>query len=273
MQDIVDKIADGGQRVALWLKRYIFGNGADSLYDVRASVAIGYLLSIFLWWIPVLGQMVMGYVSGRKAGTPFRGMVCVAMAAGLALLSVYVFCLIAFGQYGFPGTDLATIAAAIGAFSPVLSSTAVCLTPFFVAGTSGINVGLFATAIAFGFVGGIMSSQARKEAASLMATGAVGDTLRTHARSLDLYAQNKTLGFKAFDDCITMQNMTVNANNTGVPDVPKEPPVRRTTSTVQTVTTTVSAASATRTSGPFSDILGKKEKDLPDEADDGSNNQ
>lgn len=50
------------------------------------------LLSLLLWWIPVLGPAVAGYVGGRKAGTPLRGAIAalipISVAFGaLALLS------------------------------------------------------------------------------------------------------------------------------------------------------------------------------------------
>ncbi len=50
------------------------------------------LLSLLLWWVPVLGPAVAGYVGGRKAGTPLRGAVAalipISIAFGaLALLS------------------------------------------------------------------------------------------------------------------------------------------------------------------------------------------
>src|SRR3989304_7173370 len=29
--------------------------------------------SILLWWLPTFGQMIAGYVGGRRAGSPWRG--------------------------------------------------------------------------------------------------------------------------------------------------------------------------------------------------------
>ena len=50
------------------------------------------ILSLLLWWVPVLGPAAAGYVGGRKAGTPLRGAVAalipISVAFGaLALLS------------------------------------------------------------------------------------------------------------------------------------------------------------------------------------------
>ena len=32
------------------------------------------ILAALLWWFPVLGPMVAGYVGGRKSGTTMRGL-------------------------------------------------------------------------------------------------------------------------------------------------------------------------------------------------------
>jgi hypothetical protein len=268
LQDYVDRVCAGAKRTASWFGRYTFGNGSDSLYDIRSSVLLGYVLSVVLWWIPLLGPMTVGYVAGRKAGTPLRGLVFAALGSGLAVASVYAvsYAVFGYGGYGFPGMDLAAISQALAAQDAWLSNLASWLSVFYTPGTSDVALGLVGTSAAFGFVGGVMSGQARKEAAVLMATGAVGEALRSKARSLSLYDRDKTLGFKSFDDCIASQRMTVNANNTDEGPVAKGPRPstggRPVGNTVQTVTTTVTSdtEAGTKTESPFADILSRSER-------------
>jgi len=60
------------------------------------------LLSLLLWWIPVLGPAVAGYVGGRKAGTPLRGAVA-------ALIPISV----AFGAFAVLASTTAGVPAAV----------------------------------------------------------------------------------------------------------------------------------------------------------------
>jgi hypothetical protein len=124
----------------------------------------------------------------------------------------------------------------------------------------------------FGCVGGILSRQARKEAAHLIAMGATEGTARPTARSMRLYGANKEMGFRSFEDCIATQRMATNVNKDSAAaqkesreERAKDRPVA---TTVQTVTTTVSgSASATQSKGswnPFSDILDRTERKKED---------
>lgn len=56
-------------------------------YGIVRGMTWMVLLSMLLWWVPVLGPATVGYVGGRKSGGPFRA----AVAALLPLLFVFGF--------------------------------------------------------------------------------------------------------------------------------------------------------------------------------------
>ena len=49
----------------------ILGTGADKadvMYDSRSGALLTFLLLFIVGWIPTIGQMVAGYVGGRRSG-------------------------------------------------------------------------------------------------------------------------------------------------------------------------------------------------------------
>src|SRR5512137_1249802 len=44
------------------------------------------ILSLMLWWLPMFGQMIAGYVGGRRAGGPWKGV----FAAIIPVVSLYM---------------------------------------------------------------------------------------------------------------------------------------------------------------------------------------
>src|SRR3989337_919678 len=48
-------------------------HAAAPAFSFWSAVKYVTLLSILLWWLPTFGQMIAGYVGGRRAGSPWRG--------------------------------------------------------------------------------------------------------------------------------------------------------------------------------------------------------
>lgn len=129
-------------------------------YSFKAALAIAYIGTIFLWWLPIFGPMLAGYVSGRAAGNKWKGLfstmivaatfgvVSYALTINSSLVPGYV-------QQYFNSSVLPTI----GLISPYLGwlvgALKVALTDF--------NLYVleippqWAVLIAFGFMGGAMS--------------------------------------------------------------------------------------------------------------------
>ncbi|MDR3206067.1 MAG: hypothetical protein LBT41_03095 [Candidatus Methanoplasma sp.] len=219
----------------------IFGRG-DSVYDARTAFFFGLILSALMWWIPTVGPAIAGYVCGRKAGSMVKGTIC-AFAGGAVLL------------------------AAVSGASAVFPHS--YLDAFYSDGA--IDVFGLGVMTVFGFAGGILSRQARKETADLLASGAWEGAVRPAARSMELYSKNKKLGFESFDDCMAMQDMAVNTSPAARPRrPPRDDPAPGRTQAGQTASPTVTStveeaalpqpgtpARSDGRSGPFADILRK----------------
>ena len=53
-------------------KRFKASNVVYSFWSASKYVLV---LSLMLWWLPMFGQMIAGYVGGRRAGGPWKGVV------------------------------------------------------------------------------------------------------------------------------------------------------------------------------------------------------
>ena len=55
-------------------------------FSFWSAVKYSFVLTILLWWLPVFGQMVAGFVGGRRAGKPWKGV----LAALVPLTVIFV---------------------------------------------------------------------------------------------------------------------------------------------------------------------------------------
>ncbi len=229
-------------------------------YDVRIAAVMCLFLSAVLWWIPILGPAVAGYVCGRKSGSMTKGAICALSVGALIVFVAWGLSQFVLSAGGYPEVPADEAASNLSGMSGLIGSY---LTAFFNPGTASLALSKLGLVAVFGLVGGILSRQIRKETVDLIATGAVESAIRPSARSMEMYRRNKSLGFKSFDDCIESQGMIVNDN----PDSKKSEPSKTvnrekppTGTTVQTVTTTVSPSSTStedEAPNPFSDILDR----------------
>jgi hypothetical protein len=240
----------------------------NEVYSARLALIFCLGLSALLWWIPVFGPAVAGYVCGRKTGSMMKGLFCALMAGAVLMLVVWGLSALVLAHGGYPGVPADEAAASL---TGIVGATAAFLQTFFVEGTSNMELMNLGVVTVFGGVGGILSRQVRKETAYLIATGATEGSVRPEARSMKLYSINKEIGFRSFDDCIATQRMATNVNKdagaapkTAKEEKPKAPEGRPVATTVQTVTTTVSGnAAPTQSKGqtsPFSDILERSDR-------------
>lgn len=232
-------------------------------YDIRMAVGLCTFLSLVLWWIPVIGPAVAGYVAGRKTGSMTKGTLCSFAVGSVIVLIAWGLAKLILPAGGFPDVPASEAAANMSGLS---SAVGMYLAAFFTDGTSSLALSQLGILIVFGLVGGMLSRQVRKETAELLATGAVEGAIRPTARSVELYSKHKTLGFQSYDDCIASQKVNVNDNPESYRSEPPSGASRRSSgsSTVHTVTTTVSPSSTSadeeEDESPFSDILDKSER-------------
>jgi len=232
------------------------------VYDLKLATVFCLVLSAMLWWIPIFGPAVAGYVCGRKSGSMIKSMICAAVA-GLSLLAIVwlLSCVLLTS-----GTSASECAAGMSGIYGMIGSY---LQTFYIEGTYRLNFSSLGMVVVFAGVGGILARQIRMETANLLATGATEGSIRPVARSVELYIKNKELGFECFNDCIVNQNMSVNDNPETKQSIPKNGSIftsrrdnKPVTTTVQTVTSTVSGNTFTGTEeehSPFADILGRSD--------------
>lgn len=133
---------------------------------------IKYILtfSLLLWWLPTLGQMIAGYIGGRKTGGPWKGVaasiVPVALIFGVSAMydnGILV------GQIQFltaiPGMIAGYIAAGVPMLAPYIEFTVEYISAFvatlkvtFAAGLNGYLV-----TIIFAYIGGVVGQQVKRE--------------------------------------------------------------------------------------------------------------
>jgi hypothetical protein len=127
-----------------------------------------FVLSCLLWWLPLFGPMIAGYIGGRKAGSPSKGI----MVAVIPVIIIF-FLLMGMDAGLLPFlTGLVAvpqmIASGIQSISP---SAASYLSGMYnsLGGAVGITGNGFFIVVVFGYIGGMMAAINRSEIAS--ATG------------------------------------------------------------------------------------------------------
>ncbi|UCE74788.1 MAG: hypothetical protein JSV56_03550 [Methanomassiliicoccales archaeon] len=137
-------------------------------HNILTGMWYVFILSILLWWLPVFGQMIAGYLGGRKAGSPAKGVL-------VAVIPVFIIVLIlvAFDMGMLP--FLGAIAGIPGWFMGGVKSISPHAASY-VAGIYsslmplvGLNGNGFFIVVVFGLIGGMMADMNKKEI--LRATG------------------------------------------------------------------------------------------------------
>jgi len=128
------------------------------------------ILSLMLWWLPMFGQMIAGYVGGRRAGGPWKGVIAaiVPVVCLYAVMTGFDSGLLPSHMFG-----VAIAPAAIGAslnhnvpfISPYLQFSSEYIGSFVngLAGSSPYGINTYVLTVAFAYVGGVLAAQNRRE--------------------------------------------------------------------------------------------------------------
>ena len=140
------------------------------VYSFWSAAKYTLVLSIVLWWLPLFGQMIAGYVGGRRAGGPWKGVA----AAIIPVACLYVV-LTGFDSGFFPSHILG-VAVAPAAMSASLGQSIPFISPYIqfsteyvgsfvaaLAGSSPYGINMYVVTVAFAYVGGILAEQSRRE--------------------------------------------------------------------------------------------------------------
>lgn len=128
------------------------------------------VLSLVLWWLPMFGQMIAGYVGGRRAGGPWKG---------VAAAILPVVCLYAviegfengtlpsqvFGVTIAPAALAASLGSSVPLISPYLHFSSEYVGSFvkMLEGSSPYGINIYVLTVAFAYVGGLLAEQNRRE--------------------------------------------------------------------------------------------------------------
>jgi len=139
------------------------------IYGFWSGVWYVSVLSIFLFWLPPFGQMIAGYVGGRKAGTPKKGI----LAAFAPMCFIFMLIILRYmGNFvveidsflGLPGAGAEWMGANLPVFGPVIEFMAHYTQTFASAMWSHeFFIYPYVLTVIFGYVGGILSLQHQKE--------------------------------------------------------------------------------------------------------------
>ncbi|MCL2785920.1 MAG: hypothetical protein FWD81_01680 [Methanomassiliicoccaceae archaeon] len=237
--------------------------------NIFSAIRYTLLISMLLWWIPIVGQALAGYVGGRKAGTPARGMVA-TLASVLVLIGLMT--IISSGIIGglnFLNSEPRELVEAIGMDFPLLGWLLAGILWYmqaffaFFGGTTSMKVNIYIITVVFGLIGGVIADQHAKE----VARGAPKDTGRTFMpRSLAAYVQGKKLGFENFDDRLSIQRSKVPEQKivTVHKTLVRKPAAREEPVALPAADATPAAQEAEQRESPFAGLIHRAEKNDPE---------
>lgn len=140
------------------------------VYSFWSAVKYTFTLSLLLWWLPIFGQMIAGYVGGRRAGSPFKGMMAalvpvVFILAVSTLVRLDIIPTVIMGIDLTPEAVIAVITANVPVVQPYVEFVNMYLTSFFTSLHSTARLGLdsYVTTVAFAYIGGVLSQQTHRE--------------------------------------------------------------------------------------------------------------
>ncbi len=142
------------------------------VYSFWSAAKYTLVLSIVLWWLPLFGQMIAGYVGGRRAGGPWKGVAAAIVPVACLYVVVTGF------DSGFFPSHILGVAVAPAAVSASLSQSIPFISPYIqfsseyvgsfvaaLAGSSPYGINTYVVTVAFAYVGGILAEQSRREIA------------------------------------------------------------------------------------------------------------
>ena len=141
-----------------------------SPYSFTSAVWYTFALSLVLWWMPTFGQMIAGYVGGRRAGGPWKGIIAafIPVAIFLALTSMADHGILT-AEISYVASVPSQLAAGISANIPVLAPyidfAGLYVTTFVesLSLTLGLGLNGYLVTVIFAYIGGIVSAQRRRE--------------------------------------------------------------------------------------------------------------
>ncbi|UCD92589.1 MAG: hypothetical protein JSV43_01280 [Methanobacteriota archaeon] len=140
------------------------------LFSFWGGVRYVTFLSVLLWWLPTLGQMIAGYIGGRKTASPWKGI----LAACIPVTIIFTFSFLAANgiltqeihfMASLPAMGANGLAEAVPVLEPYIHFAMEYLAAFVAALGATFSVGLngYLVTIIFAYIGGIVGQQVKRE--------------------------------------------------------------------------------------------------------------
>jgi len=165
MRSGVYRLSDLGEDEEL--KRF---KGTSKAYSFWGAVKYTTILTILLWWLPIFGQMIAGYVGGRRAGSPLRAVL--AALIPVAFIFIILLCFdagvlpsVINGVNIDPRTALDGASGSVPVVEPYLTFVLLYIRSFMgaVMSVTLLSLNTYIVTIAFAYIGGIVAQQTRRE--------------------------------------------------------------------------------------------------------------
>jgi hypothetical protein len=151
-------------------RSWLLSSSWDDPFNYWSAVKYGSILMFLLWWIPIFGPMIAGYVAGRRAGSPIKGIFAVSIPLSIVffvatMVTIKIVPTVWFGIDLAPEAIFGELAKAMPIFGPLADFTTGYLQSFIgtIQGSSGVRLDFFILAIAFAYIGGAMALQSLRE--------------------------------------------------------------------------------------------------------------
>jgi hypothetical protein len=151
-------------------RSWLFSSASDDPFNYWSAVKYGSVLMFLLWWIPIFGPMIAGYVAGRRAGTPLKGLFAISIPLAVVflvatLVTIKVIPTVWFGVNMAPDAIFGALATAVPLFGPLANFTTGYLESLIgtIQGNSGVRLDFYILSIAFAYIGGVMALQSLRE--------------------------------------------------------------------------------------------------------------
>lgn len=138
-------------------------------YDFWSGVKYTLVLSALLWWLPLFGPMLAGYVGGRRTGGPKKGIIASILAIGVVGGFHYIFTHNLLPSNVISFIQMPSAAMAVAYQRPVLAPYARFLKLYWGAFFTQILGGLpyspnsYIITVVFAYMGGIVSVEKKRE--------------------------------------------------------------------------------------------------------------
>lgn len=188
----------------------------SNIYSMRSGIFLVIVLLFVLGWMPVIGHAIAGYVGGRRSGSPIKGLISGLIGVTIVASTITFVMTLMSPYFSQSSNGLEVWAATItenSNFQQMFNTVLVSGKNFFTSIDLTMNHVTSITVASFGIVGGIIADQTQKET-HIVSIDTSKATVRT-ARSIDLYKNNKEVGFEFYKRCmpVSVNSLAVSAKS------------------------------------------------------------